>query len=644
MPVSDVSGGQKAAGESAGPEEGGIRRRTPPIAVLAGEMLAMDRLGTLCLSGLVTLAAVLPASLAVTSGALAGRLATSHGKDLFDGGGGAAALALGGVFLLMQVVPPLAQAVAESLGRRLHRGLAERVLTALERPADLGRLEEARTRELVSAADRGLNGTCVRDAVVGAVNVGIARGGAASGVLILLAYRWWLAVLLALAYGYAMVIVSRMYQRALESAEGTPALMRRAMYLKNTLCGVSAGKEVRTFGLTDWLLDRYTTEWRKAIATTRGDRAGAARVSLVSGVVVLAAQGLAFALLVADAVDGRVGVGSFVMFAVAGVGLLGLGVVTPDLLNIEVGGTVLAAVRQLEAHTAPPDAARLTPRPPESGVGDALITPSPAAPPSTAVPQRSIVFEDVGFRYPGSDSWVLRHLDLTVPAGTSLAVVGVNGAGKTTLAKLLCGLYEPTEGRVLVDGTDIRDLPPGTWWNCCAALFQDWVRWRLPLRDNVALGAPQRPASEQELAAVARTVGLDEVLGALPDGWSTVLSREYGGVDLSGGQWQRVGLARALWALSAGGTTLVLDEPSSALDVRGETELYDLLLAAAEGRTIVLVSHRFSTVRHADTIVVLADGAVAESGSHKELMDRGGRYARMFTVQADRYVERGEDR
>ncbi|MFE9999740.1 ABC transporter ATP-binding protein [Streptomyces avermitilis] len=644
MPVSDVSGGQKSAGESAGSEEGGMRRRTPPIAVLTGEMLAMDRLGTLCLSGLVTLAAVLPASLAVTSGALAGRLATSHGKDLFDGGGGAAALALGAVFLLMQVVPPLAQAVAESLGRRLHRGLAERVLTALERPADLGRLEEARTRELVSAADRGLNGTCVRDAVVGAVNVGIARGGAASGVLLLLAYRWWLAVLLAVAYGYAMVIVSRMYQRALESAEGTPALMRRAMYLKNTLCGASAGKEVRTFGLTDWLLDRYTTEWRKAIARTRGDRAGAVRVSLVSGVVVLAAQGLAFVLLVADAVDGRVGVGRFVMFAVASVGLLGLGIVTPDLLNIEVGGTVLAAVRQLEAHTAPPDAAPPAPRGPGAGGGDALVTPSLTAPPSTAMPQRSIVFEDVGFRYPGSGTWVLRHLDLTVPAGTSLAVVGVNGAGKTTLAKLLCGLYRPTEGRVLVDGTDVRDLPPGTWWNCCAALFQDWVRWRLPLRDNVALGAPHRPATGPELAAVARAAGLDEVLRALPDGWSTVLSREYGGVDLSGGQWQRVGLARALWALSAGGTTLVLDEPSSALDVRGETELYDLLLAAAEGRTIVLVSHRFSTVRHADTIVVLADGAVAESGSHQELMDRGGRYARMFTVQADRYVERGEDR
>jgi ABC-type multidrug transport system fused ATPase/permease subunit len=419
-----------------------------------------------------------------------------------------------------------------------------------------------------------------------------------------------------------MVLVSRMYQRALESQEGAPSLMRRVAYLRELATTPAAGKEIRTFGLGGWLVDRYRAEFRAAIALTRRDRSAAGRVSLASGAIVLAGEALTFVLLARGLMDGTLSVARFTVFAIAAAGLVGLSSVTPDLLNITVGGAMAADVRRLEA--------RLTGPAGRSGA---------AGPPLRG----AIVFEDVGFRYPGSDRWVLRHLDLTVRAGASLSVVGANGAGKTTLVKLLCGLYEPTEGRILVDGVDLATLDARAWQRRFAALFQDWVRWALPLRDNVLLGAPERVPRPGELDAVARGAGLHEVVEKLPAGWDTVLSREFGGSDLSGGQWQRVGLARALWALG-GAEVLVLDEPTSALDVRGELELFDTLLAAAPGKTLVLVSHRFSTVRHTDRIVVLADGQVLEQGGHSELLLAGGTYARMFAAQADRFVTDGGTR
>ncbi|MGW1131189.1 ABC transporter ATP-binding protein [Streptomyces griseoluteus] len=584
--------------------------------VLVGEVLRTDRRNSLVLAALLAVGAVLPATLAVTSGVLAGSLLDSGAQGL-GRKTVVLGLLLGTVFLLLQVVGPVAQAVAESLGRSLERSVARRTMAALDGPADLLRLEDPQTSGLVDGVTGGAGGSVARDAVVGLVGIGIARGGAVCGALVLLAYRWWLAALLLAAYGYAMVIVSRMYQAALESAEGAPAMMRRAMYLKNTLCTPAAAKDVRTFGLVDWLLDRYTAEWRSAITRARHDRTGVARVSLRSACVVLAVQGLTFVVLTRDLVDGDLSIGRFTAFAVASTGLLGLSTVTPDLLNIAVGGTMLRTLATLEESTG------------------SLPRPTGEAP---AHFRTSIVFEGVGFRYPGSDAWVLRDLNLTIPAGTSLAVVGVNGAGKTTLAKLLCGLYRPTEGRILVDGVDMCDISTDLWTRRCAALFQDWIRWSLPLRDNVALGAPEHPATSAELDRIAGAAGLLDLVGELPEGWATVLSREFGGVDLSGGQWQRVGLARALWALSAGAEVLLLDEPSAALDVRGETELHGRLLDATAGKTVVLISHRFSTVRPADRIVVLDGGSMAEEGTHTALMAANGLYARMFRVQAERFT------
>jgi ABC-type multidrug transport system fused ATPase/permease subunit len=255
------------------------------------------------------------------------------------------------------------------------------------------------------------------------------------------------------------------------------------------------------------------------------------------------------------------------------------------------------------------------------------------------LPGREIRFLDVTFSYPGGAP-VLDGFDLAVPAGSSLAIVGQNGAGKTTLAKLLCRLYDPQSGAIEIDGVDLRQLSVDSWRARLAAVFQDFIRLEWPLRDNV------NPASSDEFGGAGPRGGTDEdVLQALEAAGAadlasldTVLARGYdGGTDLSGGQWQRVALARALCAVRLGAGVVLLDEPTAQLDVRGESEIFERILKATRHCTTILISHRFSTVRHADRICVLEHGRVVELGTHDELMTAGGRYRTMFDLQAQRF-------
>jgi len=329
---------------------------------------------------------------------------------------------------------------------------------------------------------------------------------------------------------------------------------------------------------------------------------------LWSLLIVLAANVLVFWALVAAALGG-LGLGAVVVFAQAAVGT---SMIAFGGLNWVLDGAAapVVAVLRLDAAMAPVGA-----------------LPQPARPrPADGRPASGIRFRDVTFAYPHTDRPVLEGFDLTIPAGSSLAIVGRNGAGKTTLAKLLCRFYDPQSGAIEVDGVDLRELDLAGWRRRVTAVFQDFTRFELSLRDNVApAGAPD----ELIRAALADAGGT-----GLAD-LDTVLARGYeGGTDLSGGQWQRVALARALSAVRLGAGVVLLDEPTAQLDVRGEAEIFERILAATRECTTILVSHRFSTVRHADRICVVEAGKVIELGSHDELIALGGRYREMFDLQA----------
>jgi ATP-binding cassette subfamily B protein len=273
---------------------------------------------------------------------------------------------------------------------------------------------------------------------------------------------------------------------------------------------------------------------------------------------------------------------------------------------------------------------------------DLPVRPDPL--PTTPLRQ-GITFDDVWFRYDDEQPWVLRGVDLFLPAGGATAVVGLNGAGKTTLVKLLCRLYDPTQGRILWDGVDLRDLDPNDLRQRVRAVFQDAVRYDLTARENIALGDLDALDDPTRVVAAARAAGVHDLLNGLPNGYDTPLTRIFfseadrtdpsTGVVLSGGQWQRLAIARGLVAERA--DLLVLDEPSSALDAEAEHDVHTRLRAHRAGRTSLLVSHRLGVLREADQIVVLAGGRITEQGGHDELIRADGEYARLFALQASGY-------
>jgi ATP-binding cassette subfamily B protein len=255
----------------------------------------------------------------------------------------------------------------------------------------------------------------------------------------------------------------------------------------------------------------------------------------------------------------------------------------------------------------------------------------------------SIEFRNVSFAYPGTDKLILNGLNLTIAPGTSLALVGENGAGKTTLIKLLCRFYDPTVGGILLDGRDIREYDLHSYRKRLAVIFQDFVHYSLPARENIGVGSIEHVKDAALVGRAADRIGVLDKLEALPSGLETILDKMFdGGADLSGGEWQRVALARALMAQEGhGADILVLDEPTASLDVRTEHEMYERFEELAQGRTTILVSHRFSTVQMAARVVYLEGGKVVEDGSHNELIAHRGRYAELYEFQARHFRESG---
>jgi ATP-binding cassette subfamily B protein len=267
------------------------------------------------------------------------------------------------------------------------------------------------------------------------------------------------------------------------------------------------------------------------------------------------------------------------------------------------------------------------------------ITPE-IAPPSNALPvprpiARGFVFENVGFRYPDAERWALRALDFELRAGEVLALVGENGAGKTTLVKLLARLYDPDEGRILLDGRDLRDYDLDDLRANIGVIFQDFVRYHLTARENIGVGQIDAMDDLPRIRDAARRALADEVIDSLPQGYEQLVGRRFKtGVDLSGGQWQKIAIARAYMRDAQ---VMILDEPTAALDARSEFEVFQRFKELSNDRTAVLISHRFSSVRMADRILVLAEGRLEASGTHEQLLAQGGRYAELFELQAAGY-------
>jgi ATP-binding cassette, subfamily B, bacterial len=530
----------------------------------------------------------------------------------------AAPLAIaGGIFVLLQVLGPLHKALSANLGSRLAAWLYDRLTAACVRPPGMGHLEYPRlTGDLTVARDfdLGMTGPPMdinMDFIADGLVVFLSGLGCA---LLLFRYAWWVPPVLAGAWLATHWLLRESGVWFDRNTEEVREAQRHADYAYRLAVEPPAAKELRLFGLGDWTLARFVE--RRTLLFERIYRATRLRERPLawSLLLVTGANIAVFAALALDARAGRLEIGQVVAFAQLAVGVSGIAF---GGLSWALDGAAapVAAVRRLE---------------PAMAAAGALSSPRPSPRPAAGLPAREVRFRGVGFAYPGSERRVLEGLDLVIPAGTSLAIVGQNGAGKTTLAKLLCRLYDPTAGAIEVDGVDLRDLGVDDWRSRVTAVFQDFTRFERSLRDNVAPGGAPDDAV---LAALqdARAQGLAAL--------DTPLARGYpGGTELSGGQWQRVALARALCAVRQGAGLVLLDEPTAQLDVRGEAEIFERILAATRQVTTILVSHRFSTVRHADRIAVIEHGRVIELGRHDELMAARGRYRTMFELQAKRFT------
>ncbi|MEO8078234.1 MAG: ABC transporter ATP-binding protein [Acidobacteriota bacterium] len=593
------------------------------VLIRADRLLAIGWWSVLLLRG------VLPAVFTVATGTLVG--AAQHGVSL------AGPLALvGGVFVLMQMLTPVQQAISANLGDRTAAWLYDRLTEMCVRPLGMGHLEDpSLTGDLTVARDfdLGMTGPPLFIAMDFIASGTVQMIGGAAAAVVLFAYSWWAPILLGAAWLSTQWLLRESGVWFDRNTPEVRAAQRDAEYTYRMAVDAGPAKELRLFGLVGWTIARFVERRTRLHALQYEATRLREKPMMWCLLIVLGANLLVFWSLAAAVTAGRISLAEVVVFtqAAVGVSLLAFGGFTWAL---DGAAAPVAAVLRLDGAMASAGALA-------SGTARA-----------DGLPAREIRFRDVTFGYPGGSSTrsgagappelgtgssvsqgtgplVLEHFDLTIPAGSSIAIVGQNGAGKTTLAKLLCRLYDPQSGAIEIDGIDLRLIDVAAWRARVTAVFQDFIRLELPLRDNVApSGATDEVVRDAlESAGAASLAGLD-----------TILARGYAdGTELSGGQWQRVALARALAAVRLGTAVVLLDEPTAQLDVRGEAEIFQRILAATRQCTTILISHRFSTVRQADRICVLERGRVVELGTHDELIALGGRYRTMFDVQAQRF-------
>ena len=433
----------------------------------------------------------------------------------------------------------------------------------------------------------------------------------------LLAYAPWLMVLLAVALVPAFIGESHF--NALNYSlnfQWTPE-RRQLEYLRQMGASVETAKEVKIFNLNRFFIERFRTLSEKFYQANR--RLAARRAAWGTVLAALGTLGyyVAYAYIAWRTVRGDFSIGDLTFLAGS---FRRLRQLLESLLTgfSQVAGQALYLDDLYSFFETEPE-----------------IRSKPGALPVPAPIRRGFVFEGVGFRYEGSERWALRGLSFELHAGEVLALVGENGAGKTTLVKLLARLYDPDEGRILLDGRDLRDYDLDDLRANIGVIFQDFVRYHLTAAENIGVGQIDAMGDRARIERAARKGMADEVVAGLPRGYDQVIGRRFkDGVDLSGGQWQKIAIARAYMRDAQ---VMILDEPTAALDARSEYEVFERFKELSDNKTAVLISHRFSSVRMADRILVLADGKVEASGTHAELMAQGGRYAELFELQAAGY-------
>ena len=436
----------------------------------------------------------------------------------------------------------------------------------------------------------------------------------------LVAFQPWLLGLLLLAVVPAFLGESHFNERSYSLSHSWTPERRELDYLRQTGASDETAKEVKIFGLSDFLIDRFATlsdqfyGQNKALALRR------AGWGTVFAAVGAAGYYGAYLYIIQQAVAGAISIGQLTFLAGSFARLRSL---LESILSrfSQVADGALYLQDFFDFFQIQPRIVRPT-------LGQAVRPfPRPI--------RQGFTFEDVGFKYKNAEKWALRHLSFELQAGEKLALVGENGAGKTTLVKLLARLYDPSEGRILLDGHDLREYDPAELRQEIGVIFQDFVRFQLPAGQNLAVGRIEERQNQPRIEQAAGQSLADTVIAKLPLGYDQMIGRRFnGGVDLSGGEWQKIALGRAYMRDAQ---LLILDEPTAALDARAEYEVFERFKELTQGKTAVLISHRFSTVRMADRILVVEHGRVQEIGSHEELLAQDGRYAELFALQAAGY-------
>ncbi len=542
-------------------------------------------------------------------------------------GGAVAELALGLAVtgLGAAVLPAMLRHLRAHIGRAANLAATERLFVAVGRQVGLRAFEDSAFHDRLRLA-QGATGRIAElvDGIGNGLGGVLSLVGFVASLLILSPVMTTVVLLAALP---ALVAELYLARRRASTEWNIEKYYRREFFYIQLLTGVAAATEIRLFGIGAFLRARMIGERLSADAAIR--RMDLRELRTQAGLTVLSAgvAGVGLWWAIAAARRGELSIGDVSMFLAAVGGVQSaLGTLRSSITGWQA--RLLAFAHYIAVVTAEPDLPHT-----EQGHAPTL--------------RQGIELRDVWFRYSDDHPWVLRGVNLTIPHGCAVALVGLNGAGKSTLVKLLCRMYDPTRGQILWDETDLRDIPPAMLRERISAVFQDHMNYDMTARDNIGLGDLSARHDQGRIAEAAARAGLHDTLAALPRGYDTPLTRIFvigddkddpaTGVVLSGGQWQRLALARAF--VRNDRDLMILDEPSSGLDPEAEHEIHSRMREYREDRTSLLISHRLSAVRDADYIAVLDDGRITEHGSHDVLLAAGGSYARLFRLQAAGYQE-----